>query len=192
MYAPAANVSHLEGILNPVLVRKLIRGWLIEDQSAFDMQALACSGKCVEAIIFCRTNDAVLAGVPFVNAIAHELGVDVTWYSPEGGQIAAKTAQLKGKAEDVLRMERVALNVLARCSGIATSTRRIRNALNQIGWSGVLAGTRKTTPGFRLAEKYSLLVGSVTPLLRQHHLISALSADSVTVVRHNTDTTCPT
>lgn len=61
-------------------------------------------------------------------------------------------------------MERVALNVLARCSGIATTTRRIRNALNQIGWTGMLAGTRKTTPGFRLAEKYSLLVGSVNPL----------------------------
>jgi nicotinate-nucleotide pyrophosphorylase (carboxylating) len=27
------------------------------------------------------------------------------------------------------------------------------------GWTGLVAGTRKTTPGFRLVEKYALLVG---------------------------------
>jgi nicotinate-nucleotide pyrophosphorylase (carboxylating) len=27
------------------------------------------------------------------------------------------------------------------------------------GWHGEVAGTRKTTPGFRLVEKYSLIVG---------------------------------
>lgn len=99
----SATDPSLESILNPVQVRKLIRSWLLEDQTAFDMQSLACSGKSVEAIIFCKTNDALLAGVPFVNAIGRELGVEVTWYCPEGGKIPAKTAQLKGKAQDVLR-----------------------------------------------------------------------------------------
>lgn len=28
-------------------------------------------------------------------------------------------------------------------------------------WNGVIAGTRKTTPGFRIVEKYSLLIGGV-------------------------------
>ena len=70
-----------------------------------------------------------------------------------------KTALFKGKAHDVLRMERVALNVLARCCGIATATRKVRSELDSLGWKGILAGTRKTTPGFRVAEKYSLIVG---------------------------------
>ena len=30
------------------------------------------------------------------------------------------------------------------------------------GWHGEVAGTRKTTPGFRLVEKYAMLVGSVS------------------------------
>ena len=157
----ARATASLEGILNTVQVRKLTRTWLIEDQPAFDLQSLACSGKSIEAVIVCKTNSAVLAGVPFVDAIAQELSVQLTWYCSEGEQLPAKTALLKGKAQDVLKMERVALNVLARCCGIATTTRRIRHRLDSIGWTGVLAGTRKTTPGFRLAEKYSLLVGSV-------------------------------
>ena len=31
------------------------------------------------------------------------------------------------------------------------------------GWQGTLAGTRKTTPGFRIVEKYGLLVGGADP-----------------------------
>lgn len=32
-----------------------------------------------------------------------------------------------------------------------------------MGWNGVVAGTRKTTPGFRQIEKYSLIVGGCAP-----------------------------
>ena len=149
----------LQNVLNPVQLRHLAQSWLIEDQSGFDLQALVCDGKHVEAIVWCKTKDGILAGVPFVEAIAKELGVTVVWYCVEGVVMPPKTALFKGKAHDVLRMERVALNVLARCSGIATATRKVRRELDALKWNGILAGTRKTTPGFRVAEKYSLLVG---------------------------------
>ena len=29
------------------------------------------------------------------------------------------------------------------------------------GYHGILAGTRKTTPGFRIVEKYAMLVGGI-------------------------------
>lgn len=70
--------------------------------------------------------------------------------------------------------ERVALNLMARASGIATRARQARQIADKagmfeqihdpglvVGWKGYVAGTRKTTPGFRLIEKYSLLVGGV-------------------------------
>lgn len=38
------------------------------------------------------------------------------------------------------------------------------------GWKGVVAGTRKTTPGFRLVEKYGMMVGGVDP--HRHDLSS--------------------
>ena len=49
-------------------------------------------------------------------------------------------------------------------------------------WRGQIAGTRKTTPGFRLAEKYGLLVGGVDThrydlssmvMLKDNHIWSA-------------------
>lgn len=43
-------------------------------------------------------------------------------------------------------------------------------ALRAQGWQGTLAGTRKTTPGFRLVEKYGMLAGGADP--HRHDLSS--------------------
>lgn len=49
-------------------------------------------------------------------------------------------------------------------------SRRFRDAARESGWNGVVAGTRKTTPGFRLVEKYGMMVGGVDP--HRHDLSS--------------------
>lgn len=36
-------------------------------------------------------------------------------------------------------------------------------ALRAQGWQGTLAGTRKTTPGFRVVEKYGIVIGGADP-----------------------------
>uniref|UniRef100_A0A3Q3FNP4 Nicotinate-nucleotide pyrophosphorylase [carboxylating] n=1 Tax=Labrus bergylta TaxID=56723 RepID=A0A3Q3FNP4_9LABR len=58
--------------------------------------------------------------------------------------------------------ERPALNCLARASGIATRCSQLRAIATDGVWHGEVAGTRKTTPGFRLVEKYAMLVGGVS------------------------------
>lgn len=68
-----------------------------------------------------------------------------------------------GKARCVLLAERLILNILARCSGVSTRAGRIKKKLTEVGWKGSLAGSRKTTPGFRLVEKYGLMVAGVDP-----------------------------
>ncbi len=72
-------------------------------------------------------------------------------------------AHINGRGQCVLLAERLILNVLARCSGVATRAGRIQKQLRQFGWNGSLAGSRKTTPGFRLVEKYGLMVANVDP-----------------------------
>ncbi|GCC49646.1 hypothetical protein chiPu_0033874, partial [Chiloscyllium punctatum] len=57
--------------------------------------------------------------------------------------------------------ERAALNCLARASGVATASWGSVREAEGAGWGGRLAGTRKTTPGFRLVEKYAMMVGGV-------------------------------
>ena len=53
---------------------------------------------------------------------------------------------------------------------LTSRSRRFRDAARATGWKGVIAGTRKTTPGFRLVEKYGMLVGGIDP--HRHDLSS--------------------
>ncbi len=55
------------------------------------------------------------------------------------------------------------MNTLARCSGIATKSARLLDLVRSAGYPNTLSGTRKTTPGFRLVEKYGMLAGGCDP-----------------------------
>jgi nicotinate-nucleotide pyrophosphorylase (carboxylating) len=77
----------------------------------------------------------------------------------EGGKLLI--AKVHGPSRKLLLGERPALNMLARASGIATRARQLRHIKEKQNWKGVIAATRKTTPGFRIVEKYASLVGGV-------------------------------
>jgi len=111
----------------------------------------------------------VLAGVPFVDAIFEELGCTVEWHMKEGDQVVptpphpkVHVATVRGAARRLLLGERTALNVLSRASGVATEARQIVDIARSHNWHGEVAATRKVTPGFRLVEKYAVLVGGAS------------------------------
>lgn len=58
-------------------------------------------------------------------------------------------AKIKGPCANLLIGERTALNLMARASGIATNAYLSKQQVIQSNWKGKIAGTRKTTPGFR-------------------------------------------
>ena len=110
--------------------------------------------------------------------------VSVEWHIREGDSFTPIThcATVRGPVRKILLGERVALNILARCSGIATKSARMLSLVRNAGYSNILAGTRKTTPGFRLVEKYGMLVGGCDPhrvdlsamtMLKDNHVIAA-------------------
>ena len=68
---------------------------------------------------------------------------------------------IRGDAAKILSLERVVLNILMRMSGIASETRRLSKICKKYGV--LLAGTRKTTPGFRYFEKRAIAVGGGYP-----------------------------
>jgi len=68
-------------------------------------------------------------------------------------------ALVRGEARKILAGERTALNLLSRASGIATMARKLRELADKEHFKGKIAGTRKTTPGFRVVEKYAMLIG---------------------------------
>lgn len=116
-----------------------------------------------EAALLGKTK-CILAGVPFFDAVFAELGCTVQWHAKEGDVITPpmRVATVRGPCRNILLGERTALNIVSRASGVATASRELVDIAASAGWHGEVAGTRKVTPGFRLVEKYALLVGGAS------------------------------
>jgi len=154
------NYSHL---LAPSW-KTQVAEWLKEDVPSFDYGGFVVGEVEREAFLLGKgSRTAVLAGVPFFQEIFTQLGCQVEWHLEEGQTFepVKHVATVRGKARMILLGERTALNILARCSGIATKSKRFKDLAQANGFKGIIAGTRKTTPGFRLVEKYGMLVGGI-------------------------------
>jgi nicotinate-nucleotide pyrophosphorylase (carboxylating) len=68
--------------------------------------------------------------------------------------------QIEGDGRSILKAERVALNFLQHLSGVATLTRRFRDAVR--GYPVTILDTRKTIPGLRALQKWAVLLGGGT------------------------------
>ncbi|EPE07528.1 nicotinate-nucleotide pyrophosphorylase [Ophiostoma piceae UAMH 11346] len=147
--------------LLPPSWKEQIGAWLAEDTPSFDYGGFVVGDEPRTATLWAKS-PGIVAGVPFVDEIFARCGCTIEWKVKEGQQVGNEKmacALVSGPARGLLLAERVALNVLARCAGIATRTQDVLVALRKAGYTGRLAGTRKTTPGFRLVEKYGMLVG---------------------------------
>lgn len=158
----SVHPSEFRHLLSPTC-KQLVLSWLREDIPSFDYAGVVVGDKPEEAVLLCKS-PGVLCGVPFVEMIFSELGCSVEWQYSEGDEVApiCQVARVKGPANKLLQGERTALNVLTRASGIATYARELCKEVQRLGWKGEVAGTRKTTPGFRMVEKYALLVGGIS------------------------------
>jgi nicotinate-nucleotide pyrophosphorylase (carboxylating) len=75
----------------------------------------------------------------------------------ESAHVGCKIATITGPPRAMLSAERVMLNFLQRLSGIATTTRKYVQAVQ--GTKAKIYDTRKTTPGWRILEKYAVRCG---------------------------------
>lgn len=168
-YDHPINFSNL---LPQTNLKPIIQRWLTDDMPSFDVGGLVVGNSPKKALLYMKSS-GVFAGKPFFDAVFELLDCRVTWNDAaveglflnptaqeEGGKIVLATVE--GPANLILRGERTALNIISRCSGVATachlSSQKMKNMFPD--WSGVVAGTRKVTPGsFRIVEKYGLIVG---------------------------------
>ncbi|XP_068823251.1 nicotinate-nucleotide pyrophosphorylase [carboxylating] isoform X1 [Capricornis sumatraensis] len=150
----------LARLLPPATLAALADSWFREDCPGLNYVALVSGTAPSQAVLWAKS-PGVLAGRPFFDAIFAQVNCQVSWFLPEGSKLVpvAKVAEVWGPAHCLLLGERVALNTLARCSGVASMAAAAVETARGTGWAGHVAGTRKTTPGFRLVEKYGLLVG---------------------------------
>jgi nicotinate-nucleotide pyrophosphorylase (carboxylating) len=149
------------------------------------------------ASIYCKQCPAIIAGLGVLPLVfAHfdkELVVEPT--VEEGFLISSKptlVATIRGKARAILSGERIALNLLQRMSGIATSTKQFTDLAKPHAIK--ILDTRKTTPALRVFERYAVAVGGGTNhrfglsdkiLIKDNHLACAGSVEAaVSAVRN--------
>lgn len=108
---------------------------------------------------------ALVAGGAHVADVFRRLGADAQLLVSDGHWVEAGTpvARVTGPVRALLAGERLALNLLSRMSGIASQTRTLAEGLTRDCAAAIVAGTRKTTPGFRSFEKEAIRIGGGDP-----------------------------
>ncbi len=106
-------------------------------------------------------DNGILAGIEIAEKIFHlvDSQLRITNFKKDGDQIRKGeiALEVKGSARSILSAERLVLNCMQRMSGIATYTHSLCKLIE--GTTSKLLDTRKTTPNFRLMEKWAVLIG---------------------------------
>jgi nicotinate-nucleotide pyrophosphorylase (carboxylating) len=139
-----------------------VRVALQEDEAFNDVSTLATvlSSRHVRCTVVAR-RAGVIAGVPLAIEAFRQLDPSVTIRveAEDGTRVpaGATVLALSGHARGMLSAERTALNFMQHLSGIATLTCRFVDAV--AGTPAHILDTRKTTPGWRVLEKYAVRAG---------------------------------
>jgi nicotinate-nucleotide pyrophosphorylase (carboxylating) len=135
--------------------------------------------------------EGVAAGLLEAAALFSHFGVDVQQDTRDGETIknGAVLLSLAGPAKKILLVERTALNIIGRMSGIATETRKLVDLAKEENPRCRVAGTRKTCPGLRALDKKAVTLGGGDPhrsslsdgvLIKDNHLVLVPVEEAIT------------
>ena len=154
--------------LPPAAFAHLVERALVEDLDTVDIRPgadltsswIVPQGTQSRGRIITR-QQGIIAGLEIARAVFQRLDSAIV-FTPQltdGSPVSAASlvANLQGPAQALLTGERTALNFLQHLSGIATMTGAFVKAI--AGTAARITDTRKTTPGFRLLEKYAVHLG---------------------------------
>ena len=144
-------------------LRQQLAEWLQEDLGRGDLTSSALQGVEGEAQWVAKAPGVFCGGV-LIEPLLLELANGPCHWSIDGRVAEGASVEsgdvllrLRGPAVMLVALERTALNLAMRLSGIATATAAL---VAQLEGTGVaLADTRKTTPGLRVLEKYAVRCG---------------------------------
>jgi nicotinate-nucleotide pyrophosphorylase (carboxylating) len=134
--------------------------FVAEDLGEWDDSSTIVPEREASAFIIAK-EDCVISGLSEAVEIFTYFGLYCEQLFEDGEFVAAgsQVLSVRGSARSILQAERLALNFLARMSGISTLTRECVLKAKSAGEKVRVAATRKTTPGFRLFEKKAVFLG---------------------------------
>lgn len=144
------------------LLDEKIKSWLAEDMPYGDVTSDPLFPDSHQSTgTFVAKEDGCVAGLLVAQRVFKVLSdhVTMTVLVEEGDRVTKGTpiAKISGRTRDILKGERLALNLMQRMSGIATMTHKYVEKLE--GTDTRIVDTRKTTPGLRELEKYAVRMG---------------------------------
>lgn len=143
-------------------IQSFIASALQEDIGEGDHSSLGAISSTTQSTARLLIKDnGILAGIEMAEKIFHQVDsqLRITNFKKDGDQIQKGeiALEVKGSARSILSAERMVLNCMQRMSGIATYTHSLCKLIE--GTTSKLLDTRKTTPNFRLMEKWAVLIG---------------------------------
>ena len=133
---------------------------LEEDEGFGDItsEAVVNEDKIVEAHIISK-DEGILAGADIIKEMFESKNIQVTFNLKDGNKIAKNDLlmSLKGDARTILLLERSALNLFMRMSGVASSANYHVSLVKD--YDVIVAGTRKTSPAIGKFDKQALKIG---------------------------------
>ena len=110
---------------------------------------------------FLMKEDGIIAGVALCKIIFERveptMKVETLVKDGDSVKMGDIIIKIEGNSRAILMCERLILNCMQRMSGIATYTHKLNNLIK--GTNTQLLDTRKTTPNFRMMEKWAVLIG---------------------------------
>ncbi|WP_339919975.1 carboxylating nicotinate-nucleotide diphosphorylase [uncultured Flavobacterium sp.] len=140
----------------------LIANAIREDVGDGDHSSLACIPASAEgkAKLLVK-DDGIIAGVEFAKMIFQYVDPNliIETFIVDGTPVKYGDIvfHVSGSSQSILKAERMVLNSMQRMSAIATKTNKYVKLLE--GTNTKILDTRKTTPGFRVAEKWAVKLG---------------------------------
>ena len=114
--------------------------------------------------VFKAKADGIICGLPLVKKVFAKIdkNVKISFKKKDGDKVKSgdTIALITGHARAILMGERLALNLIQRLSGIATSANQFQAAVKPYGVT--ILDTRKTTPMLRVLEKYAVKTGGAS------------------------------
>ncbi len=143
-------------------IKEFIQKALVEDVGDGDHTSLATvPANTIGKAQLLVKDQGILAGVELAKMIFAEVDASLAVATHLSDGMAIEKGQIvltvEGAARSILTAERLVLNCMQRMSGIATYTHKMVQLLE--GTKTQLLDTRKTTPNFRLCEKWACRIG---------------------------------
>jgi nicotinate-nucleotide pyrophosphorylase (carboxylating) len=143
-------------------LKLIIANSIREDVGEGDHSSLACipASAMGKAKLLVKDN-GIIAGVEFAKMIFEYVDAEMVVETFINDGTAVKHGDIvfhvTGKSQSIFKAERLVLNAMQRMSAIATKTKSYVDLLE--GTKTKILDTRKTTPGFRAAEKWAVKIG---------------------------------